>query len=308
MMIPRFRCCGSAGLSFVDDAPCLNHLRHPSFRWMAPKTDLLTAPIVTRAKTLSEFNKAELLEEAYARNLWVNDRWSTVELRSAIQEDRKNPSADHPGNATKGMHAMSLEQLKQRAMELNYHVPPFATRGTIMRILRDQGGMGPESVLGFGRFRGKMYKDTPIGYRTWALREVENNDNPSEDLVMFANWWQGELHKWQGKPPEKASPDPYDAEENATIPYVDQASSTASWDVLHREALAIPTPKAKSKAPGYAAQAPKTPTRRRAAEGPALPLPERMERDLPASVNEEVRYLEERLALLKNQHGIPPRP
>ena len=94
MMIPRFRCCGSAGLSFVDDAPCLNHLRHPSFRWMAPKTDLLTAPIVTRAKTLSEFNKAELLEEAYARNLWVNDRWSTVELRSAIQEDRKNPSAD----------------------------------------------------------------------------------------------------------------------------------------------------------------------------------------------------------------------
>ena len=308
MMIPRFRCCGSAGLSFVDDAPCLNHLRHPSFRWMAPKTDLLTAPIVTRAKTLSEFNKAELLEEAYARNLWVNDRWSTVELRSAIQEDRKNPSADHPGNATKGMHAMSLEQLKQRAMELNYHVPPFATRGTIMRILRDQGGMGPESVLGFGRFRGKMYKDTPIGYRTWALREVENNDDPSEDLVMFANWWQGELHKWQGKPPEKASPDPYDAEENATIPYVDQASSTASWDVLHREALATPTPKAKSKAPGYAAQAPKTPTRRRAAEEPALPLPERMERDLPASVNEEVRYLEERLALLKNQHGIPPRP
>ncbi|OLP83395.1 hypothetical protein AK812_SmicGene35850 [Symbiodinium microadriaticum] len=256
---------------------------------MAPKTDLLTAPIVTRAKTLSEFNKAELLEEAYARNLWVNDRWSTVELRSAIQEDRKNPSADHPGNATKGMHAMSLEQLKQRAMELNYHVPPFATRGTIMRILRDQGGMGPESVLGFGRFRGKMYKDTPIGYRTWALREVENNDNPSEDLVMFANWWQGELHKWQGKPPEKASPDPYDAEENATIPYVDQASSTASWDVLHREALAIPTPKAKSKAPGYAAQAPKTPTRRRAAEGGEIfggapRIAQEPARDSPATV------------------------
>eukprot|EP00439_Symbiodinium_sp_Y106_P006103 s7369_g1.t1 len=50
---------------------------------MAPKTDLLTAPIVTRAKTLSEFNKAELLEAAYARNLSVNDRWSTEELRSS---------------------------------------------------------------------------------------------------------------------------------------------------------------------------------------------------------------------------------
>ena len=164
------------------------------------------------------------------------------------------------------MHAMSLEQLKQRAMELNYHVPPFATRGTIMRILRDQGGMGPESVLGFGRFRGKMYKDTPIGYRTWALRaRWRTNDQSVRGPGDVCQTGGRENSQVAGETArKKASPDPYDAEENATIPYVDQASSTASWDVLHREALATPTPKAKSKAPGYAAQAPKTPTRRRA--------------------------------------------
>ncbi|CAE7939825.1 FTSH1, partial [Symbiodinium necroappetens] len=188
------------------------------------------------SKTLSEFNKAELLEEARARNLWINDRWSTVELRSAIQEDRRNPSENHPVNTTKGMHNMTLEQLKTRAMELGYHVPPHGTRGTLMRILQDQGGMGPESVLGFGRFRGKAFKETPVGYRNWALREVEANDNPSEDLVMFANWWQGEIHKWNGALKEIKVNDPYDAEENATIPYVDEGSSTASsWDVLQRE-------------------------------------------------------------------------
>ena len=81
-------------------------------------------------------------------------------------------------------------------MELGYHIPAYATKDTLMRILRDQKGMGPQSILGFGRFKGKAFKDTPESYRAWALREVSSHDNPSEELVMFANWWQGELHRW----------------------------------------------------------------------------------------------------------------
>ncbi|OLQ03765.1 Copia protein [Symbiodinium microadriaticum] len=266
VMSLRFRYFGSEGAFSVGRFRCLNP--HTPRTTMAKRTDLYTSPVVTRAKTLSEFNKAELLEEAKARNLWVNDRWTTVELRSAIQEDRRNPSPNDPANATKGMGTMTIDQLKARAMELGYHIPPYATRGTIMRILRDQGGMNSQSVLGFGRFAGKAFEDTPVSYRTWALREVENNDNPSEDLVMFANWWQGQLHKWNNKVPEKTPVDRFDAETCATIPYVEDASSTASWDVLHRESLAAPmTPQPKE---------------------PAMPTATRMEQEIPPEVNEEV--------------------
>ncbi|CAE7848261.1 GIP, partial [Symbiodinium necroappetens] len=267
----------------INAVSCKSHKEFPAVHglWsepdtprttMAKRTDLYTFPVVTRAKTLSEFNKAELLEEAKARNLWVNDRWTTVELRSAIQEDRRNPSPNDPANATKGMGTMTIDQLKTRAMELGYHIPPYGTRGTIMRILRDQGGMNSQSILGFGRFAGKAFEDTPVSYRTWALREVENNDNPSEDLVMFANWWQGQLHKWNNKVPEKSPMDRFDAETCATIPYVEDASSTASWDVLHRESLAAPmTPQPKAKTGGTS---------------------DAMEQETPPEVDEEVRFLE----------------
>ncbi|CAE7260843.1 GIP [Symbiodinium sp. CCMP2456] len=298
---------GSEGVSFVDDDQCLTLPHFAFLAQMASSSDLLTAPIVTRPKTLSEFTKAELLAEARARNLWINEKWTAVELRSAIQEDRRNPSANHPANATKGMSAMTLDQLKARALELGYHVPPYGTRGTIMRILRDQGGMSSESILGFGRYAGKMFKETPLSYRTWALREVESNDNPSEDLVMFANWWQGELHRWNDEPPWSSENIRFDPEVNATVPYVEDASSTASWDVLQREALAPPmTPQAKAKAASHMMQVPRTPARRRPADGPPTPTATRMDQDLPTDVNEEVRYLEERLAVLKDQHGIPP--
>ncbi|CAE7510542.1 RE1 [Symbiodinium sp. CCMP2592] len=282
---------GSAEVSFVDDFRCLTRFPLALFRLMAQSSDLLTAPVVTRAKTLSEFTKAELLAEAQARNLWVHEKWTVPELRSAIQEDRRNPSANHPANALKGMSSMTLEDLKIRAMELNYMVPQYATRGTIMRILRDQGGTGPESILGFGRFRGKAFKDTPVSYRNWAVREVESNDNPSEDLVLYANWWKTEMHKWN--PETQEIKDPFDAEECATIPYVDDGSSTASWDILHREATMMSqaaTPK--SKAAGYPQQAPRTPVRRRSAEGPPVPTPVRMDQEVPPEVTVEMKSLE----------------
>ena len=187
----------------------------------------------------------------------------------------------------------TVDQLKERAMELGYHLPPYATKGTIMRILRDQNGMGPSSILGFG------------SYRTWALKEVNSHDNPSEDLVMFANWWQGELHRWRETPLSRASPSSaagyLDPEENATIPYIEDASSTTSWDMVTKETLNMTRPKSKA-AP---AEAPRTPPRRRPFEKDGA-LAAHMEQDIPAEVNDEVRYLEERLAVLNNKHGLPP--
>ncbi|CAE7470136.1 RE2 [Symbiodinium sp. CCMP2592] len=256
-------------------------------------SDLLTAPMVSRPKTLSEFTKAELIEEATARNLWFHPTWTVTEIRSLIQEDRRNPSGNHPADA--GMSKLTLEQLKERAMEKGYHLPPYATKGTIMRILRDQAGMGPQSILTFGRFKGKMFKETPESYRTWALKEVTSHDNPSEDLVMFANWWREEMHRWRESPNRKATPDTeiyLDPEEHATIPYIEDATSTTSWDMVNRE---TEYPGALPKAlPGSSSlQAPRTPPRRRGPEAVVAPTPTTMDQDLPPDVTDEVKYLED---------------
>ncbi|CAE7794897.1 unnamed protein product, partial [Symbiodinium microadriaticum] len=264
---------------------------------MAHKSDLLTAPVVTRAKTLSEFTKAELIKEAKARNLWFSESWTAIEIRSLIQEDRREPSGNHPADA--GMSKLSVQELKEKAMELGYHIPPYATKGTLMRILRDQKGMGPQSILGFGRFKGKAFKDTPESYRTWALKEVSSHDNPSEELVMFANWWQGELHRWndarEARTSPKEVPDYLDPELNAKIPYIEDASSTASWDMITRESTASPYPgaRAKSMAMGSGIQVPRTPPTRRTAEAFEEMTATRMDQEIPPNVDEEVKYLEE---------------
>ncbi|CAE7216452.1 RE2 [Symbiodinium sp. CCMP2456] len=256
--------------------------------FMATPTDLLTAPVITRPKNLSEFTKAELITEATARNLWFHPSWTSTEIRSLIQEDRRRPSGNHPADA--GMSRMTVDQLKEKAMELGYHLPPYATKGTIMRILRDQKGMGSSSILTFGRFKGKMFSETPENYRTWALREVSSNENPSEDLVMFANWWQGELHRWRDSPHRAGSTatsiDYLDPEENATIPYVEDANSTTSWDMVTREALASPYPGAKAKSrPVSSSQPPVTPYRRRTLETES-PTAIRMDLEVPREVGD----------------------
>ena len=286
------RCFGSADLCSVDGSRCLPSLLLPRDLTMAHHPDLLTAPVITRPKTLSEFTKSELITEARARNLWFHESWTTTELRSLIQEDRKSPSGSHPADA--GMSKMTVQQLKERTMELGYHLPGYATKGTIMRILRDQQGMGPNTILGFGRFKGKTFQETPESYRAWAVKEVASHDNPSEDLVMFANWWQGELHRWREAPGLRTSPSSstsyMDPEENATIPYIEDTNSTAS----------------KSMATTLGPQAPRTPVRRRSADALETSAPRRMDQDIPDGVDDEVKYLEERLAVLKDRHGLPP--
>ena len=130
---------------------------------------------------------------------------------------------------------MTIEQLKNKADEMGYKVPAHATRGTILRIIRDQGGMGPESLMTFGRFSGKKFSETPVSYREWAVREVSSNDNPSEQLVMCANWWQGELFRMEKEDANRASssvrtPNYMDPETHASIPYTDETGSPFGRD------------------------------------------------------------------------------
>ena len=223
----HFRCFGLGEQCFVGGDSCLFPPRLLHRTDMSANSALLTAPTITRPKTLWELTKSELIAEARARNLWFHDSWTAVELRSLIQEDRKAVSSQQLPTA--GLSQMTIEQLKNKADEMGYKVPAHATRGTILRIIRDQGGMGPESLTTFGRFSGKKFSETPVSYREWAVREVSSNDNPSEQLVMCANWWQGDLFRMEKEDANRASSNYMDPETHASIPYTDEAGSSASW-------------------------------------------------------------------------------
>ncbi|CAE7751606.1 RE1 [Symbiodinium sp. CCMP2592] len=258
-----FRCSGLEEQCFVGDDSCLISSLLLQFAIMSSGSALLTAPMITRPKTLWELTKAELVHEAQARNLWFHDSWTTTELRSLIQEDRRNVSQQQLPVA--GLSKMNIEDLKAKATELGYKLPPAATRGTILRIVRDQNGMGPESLMTFGRFSGKKFIETPVSYREWAVREgelfkmeKEHESKPTSSTARPSNYMDPETH--------------------ASIPYTDEAGSLNSWSEVTvrssppREGYGA-RPKAKS------TTAPRTPPTRRTAMGLSGPLQGHCEQD-----------------------------
>ncbi|CAE7585010.1 GIP [Symbiodinium sp. CCMP2592] len=298
VITPLSRCCGLAEQCFVDGDPCPNFPHRLPRLIMSAHSELLTAPVVTRQKTLWELTKSELITEARARGLWFHESWTAVELRSLIQENRRAaPSKQSP---LKGLSGLKVEDLKEKAMELGYKLPPHATRGTILRILRDQDGMCGESLMTFGRFSGKKFSETPTSYREWAVREVSSHDNPSEELVLFANWWQAERLRSEQeaslpRPGSSSRPGSYvDPETNARTPYVEDTTSMGSWDEVSIRTSPIregygARPKAKAAAPT------RTPAARRTATAAMGPEKVSMEQDVPGEVIDEVLDLEARL-------------
>ena len=268
---------------------------------MAPKP-LLTAPVVERQKGIWEMRKDELLREAAARNLAVNPRWTVVELRSVIQEDmhvEEGPTSST--SAPPGLSKMNLQQLKDKVKEIGLEVPAKHNRGLLMRMIRDHGGKGPETLLTFGRYKGMRFIDTPVGYRTWAVKEVANNDNASEDLRMCAAWWRTESER-NGV----VHPAPYgDPETDASIPYVPETSEMETlWE---RVSSRVPSrPQAKSAAYPDLRPSP-MPKRRTAPSESSSSSRSRMDQDVPEEILDEVQHLEERLAILRDRHGLPPR-
>ena len=159
---------------------------------MAPKSGaLMTSPV--KVKGLWDFTKQELLNEAQARGLWVNPKWTVPEIRSIVQEDmnRGTPNPlDAKAQLPVGLSKMTVAEMQATAEGLGVEIPPRATKGTIMRLIRDNAGGGSQLVMSFGRYKGYLYSETPMGYRKWAMAEVASNPNRSEDLQMYANWCQ----------------------------------------------------------------------------------------------------------------------
>ena len=271
---------------------------------MAPKSGaLMTSPV--KVKGLWDFTKQELLNEAQARGLWVNPKWTVPEIRSIVQEDmnRGTPNPlDAKAQLPVGLSKMTVAEMQATAEGLGVEVPPRATKRTIMRLIRDNAGGGSQLVMSFGRYKGYLYSETPMGYRKWAMAEVASNPNRSEDLQIYANWCQmsAEVTTTPARYVEVDDP-----ELNAMNPYVpDESEGHASWELLAR----APWSGASSSQPLAAkakARAPAT-TRRPPASSTTSERGYRtMETEVDPEVLDEIQHLETRLAVIRDRHGLP---
>ncbi|CAE7838363.1 RE2 [Symbiodinium sp. CCMP2592] len=258
-------------------------------RWNKSKLNI----VITKEKTLWDLNKAELLQEAASRNLPVHPSWNLEEIRSIVQEDCAKQDVIPPGaKVPPALGKMSLDELKTAVREAGLEVPLRATRGLLMRMLRDSVEGASSKVMTFGRHRGSKYSETPQSYRDWAIRETDANPGASMDLVMFANWCKEET--------AKLDPISYqDPEASASIPYQAEESGYSSWDLMSRMSEA----RTKARAKAAAATPIRSSPQRRTLSSAASATSE-MSQDINPETLEEIQLLEGRLAVLRDRHGL----
>ena len=248
------------------------------------------------------------------RGLQIHNNWTVPEIRSIIQEDMKKntPGSSNPGSSGEiyPLTKMTVPELEAALEASGMAVPAKANKGMLMRLLRDQGGLGPQTVLTFGRFRDYMYQETPISYRRWAVKEVSENDGAQEDLKMYATWAAKALEVTDGYA-INSTPVPYkDSEENARVPYNPESFGGSSWDLLTTEHPEVTRSKAKAKAKARGAESAEMAQRPRALRRPAPSLASssasQMEHEVDPEVMDEIQHLQSRLAVLQDRHGLPP--
>ena len=99
---------------------------------------------MTKQKGLWDLNREELLREAEARELMVHSKWTNPENRSVIESAYSMPRLDK----------MTLAELEMAAATAGMSLSVKANKRVLMRMLRDNGGMGPQTLMTFGRFKG----------------------------------------------------------------------------------------------------------------------------------------------------------
>ncbi|CAE7834160.1 GIP, partial [Symbiodinium necroappetens] len=226
--------------------------------------------MASASKSIWDMNKAELIAAASEVGLVYHSSWTTGELRSLLQEHRQAHKEENP---VKGLSSLNVVALREKAGNLGIILPPRATKGMILRMIRDQQNPPGKQVVSFGRYKNYLFDEVPRGYLEWSIRETKNNENASEDLRHLANFAKNKLFPEE----EQEAPDP---EVNATIPYYEdeERSSTSSrttWSMV------------KESARGYSSQTPVTPP---AAKAKAKIAPKNLVRKIPEEESRPVQH------------------
>ena len=310
----HIRCSGSAKQFSLGDL-----CRPPCFPAFAVNMEQppRTPP---RKEKLWSMSKTELLEEAMREGLPVLPRWTLEEIRSVVREHRAAMDAQSPEANLKGLGSMTLLQLRTMAQQHGIEVPVKATRGLLMRLIRGAVENAEEMIVPFGRYRGWLCREVPSQYLQWCIDESSKNPNSSEDLRKLANFGRAKFAK--GDSPPKETPYWMDPEANLMVPFPSTSDTSSEWSRVSAAAASSsaaltawnPTrgyPKEKNvaeknemKGKGTSESPGKKGTRRSQDMGETA---RRMELDPDDVAKREIYELEARLAVLKQQHGIPPR-
>ena len=125
--------------------------------------------------------KPDLVQELKSYGITTHPSWTVPELREMIKEQREARTTET--KTIKGLSRMSLQDLKTEAAKTNMMLPPKATRGVLMKMLRDQTIAPGDTICPFGRYKGWAYTQIPPEYLDWSVEEVGRSSDPSEDLV-----------------------------------------------------------------------------------------------------------------------------
>ncbi|CAE7765879.1 RE2 [Symbiodinium sp. CCMP2592] len=287
------RCCGSEELLSVEPPSPPVLLARPL---MASRSPVLTAPTVTKQKGLWDLRRDELLlMEAEARGLTIHEKWTVPEIRSIIQEDMKRsaPATEIGTGEAVPLTKMTIKELENALEASGIAIPEKANKGMLMRMLRDQGGRGPQTVL---------------SYRRWAVQEVSENDGAQEDLKMFAAWASRALEITDGYANSSVPPPYVDSEHSARIPYNPESFGGSSWDVVPTRSTTTTRTTTRPKARPTRAENEVIEQRIQAQRRQAPPssLGSLMDQEIDPQVMDEIQYLQARLAVLRDRHGMAP--
>jgi uncharacterized protein (DUF3820 family) len=105
------------------------------------------------------------------------------ELRSIYMEAR-GPQ----GKTGLGLTKCSVDQLKERCLEEGLEIPPKATQGLLMRMLRYSMETTGDSEVTFGQYKNYLFREVPEEYLKWAIVEWTQSGQCSPDLARLARW------------------------------------------------------------------------------------------------------------------------
>jgi uncharacterized protein (DUF3820 family) len=253
-------------------------------------------PAAATLKSPWKMNKAELTAELNRLGMVTHDSWLVPELRSLVSEARQETATkSSQDQELKGVTKLSLAELIAQAHSMHIPIPEKPTRGWLIRMLRDATATPADTIVPFGKFKGWLYREIPVPYLEWTVKETNGNPNAHPDLVRLATWAKVELERLSNNPrtgyAQEKMPDP---EINATIPpptVAEMRHGSGSSDSSWARVSAASTPKPR----------PRRTRRLQEMDSDAA------EAEEEATEIDEIRMLETRLAELKDRRSLNAR-
>ena len=258
----------------------------------------------TQQLSVWKMNKTQLMSEAMRLHLTVHPTWSVGELRQMVSDSRR--AGEETSQVPRGLASMTLEQLKEQATEFRLTIPPTPTKGQLRLMIRDAATHRKgDAVVTFGRHKNKLFKEVPLAYLEWAMKEVQERGQESSgaDLVSLAMYAKAKL-----MPEETAV---YDPEINPRVPLPEESSSSSVWESHWSEVsennrqMIVKAGYREEQAKAEEFGSPSTEKlKRRSATTGSRDNAKKMDQEVPDEVREEINELMTRLAALKDKHGL----